>query len=658
MDTRDDVRRGSNSFRNDLTFDFLKVAMDENKYRLLHKINDPNDIKNLSINELPALCNEIRQYIIEVICKHPGHLGASLGTVEITVAIHYVFDTPYDNVVWDVGHQSYAHKILTGRKDKFDTIRQLGGLSGFPKISESEYDAFGVGHASTSVSAALGMAIAAQQNQESERNTIAIVGDGATTGGMIYEALNHTGSTKANMIVILNDNGIAIDESTGALKDYLLDLALSTNYNKIKEKLYSKLVEQGSNFNRDIIIQQIKRGMKSTCLSKSNLFESLGVRYFGPSNGHDVIQLVEILRQMKKIKGPKLFHCITVKGKGLTEAEKNQTKYHAPGIFDPGSGKTIQDDNSPYPKFQDVFGKTIVKLAESNKKIIGITPAMLSGSSLDIMMKQIPDRCFDVGIAEEHAVTFAAGLVAKGMQPYLAIYSTFLQRGYDQVIHDVALQQLPVVFCIDRAGLVGDDGPTHHGAFDLAFLRSIPNVIISAPMDEIQLQNLMYTAQFTKLPFAIRYPRGRGITADWELENYSTMEIGKGRRVIEGKDIAIVTIGKPGTFVNKAMEILQSRNQNITPSHYDMIFLKPLDIDLMNEICSKHKHIITVEDGTIIGGLGSAVIEFVAENGYSCKVKRLGIPDAFIEHGNPNELYRICGFNAEAIADAVTTCCS
>ena len=631
--------------------------MDLSNYKTLSKVATPSDLRSLDVSELPALCADIRKYIINVLCDHPGHVGSSLGAVELAVAIHYVFNTPYDNLVWDVGHQAYAHKILTGRRDLFDTIRQFHGLSGFPKMDESEYDSFGTGHASTSVSAALGMAIAAKENNELGRNSIAVVGDGSATGGMVFEAINNAGVAKANILIILNDNGIAIDKSVGAFKEYLLDLAVSQKYNNFRDKVWNHLVHRESlkEHPKDyFVIQQVKRGLKSSILDKSNFFEALGVRYFGPADGNDVIQLVDILTHLKYIKGPKLFHCITVKGKGLQAAEDNQVKFHAPGKFNPETGSIIVGDtiNVP-PKYQSVFGETILSLAKSNNSIIGVSPAMLSGSSLNIMKKAMPDRCFDVGIAEEHAVTFCAGLAARGMRPYLAIYSTFLQRGYDQVIHDVALQRLPVVFCIDRAGLVGDDGPTHHGAFDMAYLRSIPNMIISAPMDERELQDLLYTSQFARMPFAIRYPRGNAQFVDWHKDKYSIIRIGTGRKLIAGKDIAIITIGKPGNFVQQALNILQQKNIDIHPSHYDIRFLKPLDEDLMHDACKNHKYIITVEDGTIVGGLGSSVLEFISDNNYDCKVKRLGIPDDFIEHGKPEELYRLCGFDAIGIADTI-----
>ena len=635
--------------------------MSTSDYKILSDINTPYDVRKLNVSQLPELCAELRRYIIDVVSVHPGHFGSSLGAVELAVAIHYVFDTPYDNLVWDVGHQAYAHKIITGRKDVFHTIRQFGGISGFPKMSESEYDSFGTGHASTSVSAALGMAIAAEQQHEDNRNTIAVFGDGALTGGMIYEALNNAGFNKSNIILILNDNGIAIDKTTGYLKYNLLNLALSKRYNGFKDRLFNKLVgrkekraQDGETSHRDnFVLQQIKRGLKTSIFNNSNIFESLGVRYFGPTNGNDVIQLVEILKQLKDIQGPKLLHCITKKGNGFPAAEKDPVTYHAPGTFNAETGETKHSNAVCPPKYQDVFGETMVRLAKENDKIVTISPAMLSGSSLKLMEKTFPHRCYDVGIAEEHAVTFSAGLAASGMRPYLAIYSSFLQRGYDQVIHDVALQKLPVVFCIDRAGLVGEDGATHHGAFDMAYLRSIPNMIIAAPSNEFQLQDLLYTAQFTKLPFAIRYPRGNGMNIQWRKDKLEQINIGQGRQLVQGRDIAIVTTGKPTNFVEVAIKMAKETKPDINPSHYEMIFLKPIDVDLLHQICGNHKYIITVEDGTITGGLGSAVAEFVVENGYNCVVRRLGIPDGFIEHGTLEQLYRLCNFDAAGIASTL-----
>ncbi|MDL2228362.1 1-deoxy-D-xylulose-5-phosphate synthase [Bacteroidales bacterium OttesenSCG-928-K03] len=625
--------------------------MVDSRYKILSKINYPSDIKQLNIAELPELCKELRQYILEVISCNAGHLGSSLGAVELTVAIHYVFDTPNDNLIWDVGHQAYPHKILTGRKQEFDSIRTFGGISGFPKMTESEYDAFGTGHASTSISAALGMAIAAQRNGENEKHSIAVIGDGSMGGGMAFEAMNNAGATNANLLVVLNDNGIAIDKSVGAIKEYFLHMSMSKSYNDFRDKIWNILSGNEAKRRQRRMLRQVKSHVKASIFDEGNMFESLGMRYFGPTDGHDVIELVEILTKLKNLKGPKLLHCITVKGKGYLEAEKDQVRFHAPGTFDLETGNSTNEAKDLPPKYQDVFGETITKLAEENDKIIGITAAMPTGCSLNIMMEKFPERTFDVGIAEEHAVTFAAGLAAKGMKPYCAIYSTFLQRSYDQIIHDVALQKLPVVFCIDRAGLVGEDGPTHHGNFDLAYLRSIPNMIIAAPINEYDLQDMIYTAQFSELPYAIRYPRARGINQNWKKENFELIETGKGKILTQGKDIAVISIGHVGNEVIKALKMLEK--ENITPTHADIKFLKPIDETLLHEICKNHKKIITVEDGTIVGGLGTAVVEFISDNNYDCKVKRLGIPDRFIEQGSLSQLYKLCGIDAESIASEI-----
>ncbi|MDR2084643.1 MAG: 1-deoxy-D-xylulose-5-phosphate synthase [Bacteroidales bacterium] len=626
--------------------------MVDSRFKILSKINYPSDIKKLDITDLPELCKELRQYIIEVISCNAGHLGSSLGAVELTVAIHYVFDTPYDNLIWDVGHQAYPHKILTGRKQEFDTIRTYGGISGFPKMSESEYDAFGTGHASTSISAAFGMAIAALQNKEYDKHSIAVIGDGSMGGGMAFEALNNAGATNANLLIILNDNGIAIDKSVGAIKEYLLHMSMSKSYNDFRDKLWNILSGNEKKRRQRRMLRQIKHHIKSSIFDEGNLFESLGMRYFGPTDGHNVIELVENLIKLKSLKGPKLLHCITTKGKGYLEAEKDQVRFHAPGTFDIETGNSIEEVKDLPPKYQDVFGKTITKLATINDKIVGITAAMPTGCSLNIMMEKFPDRAFDVGIAEEHAVTFAAGLAAKGLKPYCAIYSTFLQRSYDQIIHDVALQKLPVVFCIDRAGLVGEDGPTHHGNFDLAYLRSIPNMIIAAPLNEYDLQDMMFTAQYSELPYAIRYPRCRGIYLNWEKENFEFVKTGKGKILRQGEDVAIISIGHIGNEVMKAIELAKEK-ADINPTHVDIKFLKPIDEELLHEICKNHKKIITVEDGTIVGGLGSAVLEFVSDNNYDCKVKRLGIPDKFIEHGSLSQLHKICEIDTESIMSEI-----
>jgi 1-deoxy-D-xylulose-5-phosphate synthase len=624
-----------------------------NEGSLLNNISGPADIRKLEPADLVRLSAELREFIIDVVSSNPGHFGASLGVVELTVALHYVFNTPYDKIIWDVGHQAYGHKILTGRRDRFHTNRKYKGISGFPRISESDYDAFGVGHSSTSISAALGMAVSAQRKGE-DRNIVAVIGDGAMTAGQAFEGLNNAGIEKTNILVILNDNNIAIDQNVGALKEYLLDITTSKTYNKFKDdvwKILGKIGKLGPNARS--LASQLEAGLKSTILDRSNLFEGMNFRYFGPIDGHDVLHLVEVLNDLKTIPGPKLLHCVTVKGKGFKLAEENQTKYHAPGIFDKETGEIIGSANIPGPlPYQDVFGNTILELALLNDKIYGITPAMPTGCSLSIMMKAMPERTFDVGIAEQHAVTFSAGLATQGIIPYCNIYSTFLQRAYDQVVHDVALQNLHVVFCIDRGGLVGSDGATHHGFFDIAFMRNIPNMIVSAPMDEIELRNLMYTAQLEKIqsPFSIRYPRGCGMHTDWKRP-FEEIEIGKSRTIAEGTDVAILSLGHPGNFVVEAIRSLSAGN--ISVAHYDMRFAAPLDTEILHKVFTRFNKVITVEDGILKGGFGSAVIEFMTDNGYSSHVKRLGIPDYFVEHGTQNELIRECGFDAEGIERAV-----
>jgi 1-deoxy-D-xylulose-5-phosphate synthase len=620
---------------------------------LLALINDPADLRKLKVGELPELCNEIRQFIIDIISTNPGHLGASLGTVELAVAIHYVFNTPFDKVIWDVGHQAYTHKILTGRKDVFHTNRMYKGISGFPRITESEYDAFGTGHSSTSISAALGMGVAANLNHQRDRHHVAVIGDAAISGGMAMEAMNNAGVSNANLLVILNDNGIAIDKNVGAIKDYLADIVTSGTYNKIRDKIWH-LLGGGTSYgqNSRAIVKQLGNALKSTLLNRSNLFEAFHFRYFGPVDGHDVIRLVKLLEDMKKIHGPKLLHVVTVKGKGYERAEKEQTVYHAPGIFDKNTGE-IQEDkchNQP-PKYQTVFGRTIVELAEANPKIVGITPAMSTGCSLNIMMTKMPDRTFDVGIAEQHAVTFSAGLAASGMIPFCNVYSSFMQRAYDQIIHDVALQKLNVVFCLDRGGLVGEDGATHHGSYDLAYLNCIPNMTVSAPMNEEYLRDLMFTAQLEgKGPFAIRYPRGRGVMPEWKTP-LKELPVGKGRMTRDGSDAAIISIGNVGNDAVAACKALEQSGYSV--AHFDMIFLKPLDTELLHVIFRKFRKIITVEDGTMMGGLGSAVIDFMAEHGYSARIKKLGIPDYFVEQGAIAELHHECGYDKEGIEKAM-----
>ena len=620
---------------------------------MLDRIDYPADIKKLKVEELVELSKELRQFIIDEVSTNPGHFGASLGVVELTVALHYVFNAPMDQIIWDVGHQAYGHKILTGRKKLFHTNRKAGGISGFPKMSESKYDSFGTGHSSTSISAALGMAIADRQ-KGIKRNVVAVIGDGAMTGGMAFEGLNHAGMENTDLLVILNDNSIAIDPNTGALKEYLTDIVTSKTYNKFKSEMWHLLgkISKIAPHARDYA-QKLENGMKSILLHQSNLFEALRFRYFGPVDGHDVVHLAKIIEDLKGIKGPKLLHVLTRKGKGFKQAELNQTAFHSPGRFNRETGEIIKTKSEvPQPPlYQDVFGHTILDLARKNDNIVAITPAMSSGCSLKPMMEALPERTFDVGIAEQHAVTFSAGLAAQGLIPFCNVYSTFMQRAYDQVIHDVALQKLQVIFCLDRGGLVGADGPTHHGVFDLAYMRNIPNMIISAPMDEEELRNMMYTAQLSNHgPFSIRYPRGRGVMTNWE-KPYHEIPIGKSRELHKGTDMAVLTVGHVGNFALEAILRLEAENYNI--SHYDMRFVKPLDEDCLHEVFKNFENIITVEDGTVVGGFGSAVVEFMCEHGYKARVKRMGVPDKFIEQGSQNELYKACGFDAEGIYAAV-----
>jgi len=622
---------------------------------LLSTIDSPADLKKLTREKLHQLCDELRQYIIDIVSVHGGHFGASLGVVELTTALHYVYNTPYDQLVWDVGHQAYGHKILTGRRDSFITNRKYNGISGFPKRSESEYDTFGVGHSSTSISAALGMAMAAKYKGELDRKCVAIIGDGAMTAGLAFEGMNHAGVADTDLLIVLNDNNMGIDPNVGALKEYLTDITTSPTYNKVKDDVWKLLgkLPVGKNFSR-AMGHKLAEGLKGMVSSSSNLFEALKLRYFGPIDGHNVAKLVDTLKDLREIPGPKLLHVVTVKGKGYALAEKEQTTWHAPGLFDKITGEIQKKkfDLPQPPKYQDVFGYTIIELAEKNEKIFGITPAMPSGSSLKYMMEKMPDRAFDVGIAEQHAVTVSAGMATQGMKVFCNIYSSFMQRAYDQVIHDVAIQKLPVIFCLDRAGLVGEDGPTHHGAYDIAYLRCIPNMIVSAPMNESELRNLMYTAQLdsTKLPFVIRYPRGEGVMAEWRTE-MKAIEVGNGRRLKEGKDIAILSFGHPGNFAASAIREL--KNDGINPAHYDMRFAKPLDEELLHEALRNYQKIVTVEDGCVEGGFGSAILEFMAQHNYRNEVKILGIPDSIVEHGTLKELQHECHYDAAAIADAV-----
>jgi 1-deoxy-D-xylulose-5-phosphate synthase len=626
----------------------------------LSQITVPSDLRtNFTEEQLPQVAQELRQYIVDVISEiGNSHFGASLGVVELTVALHYAFNTPEDQLVWDVGHQAYGHKILTGRREKFHTNRLKGGISGFPKRSESEYDTFGVGHSSTSISAALGMAVANHYKGETQRQHIAVIGDGAMTAGLAFEGLNHAGFEKdANLLVILNDNCMSIDPNVGALKEYLTDITTSHTYNKVKDEVW-KLLGKVSKFGPDAqtIASKVSHALKGTLLKQSNLFEAFNFRYFGPVDGHDVIGLAKVMADLKDIPGPKILHCVTRKGAGYKFSEEgNPTKWHAPGVFNKETGEIVKIvPKSPEPpKYQDVFGHSIVELAEKNDKIMGVTPAMPSGCSLNIMMQAMPKRAFDVGIAEQHAVTFSAGLATQGMVPFCNIYSSFMQRAFDQVLHDVAIQNLNVVFCLDRGGLVGADGATHHGAYDLAYMRMIPNMVVAAPMNEEELRNLMYTAQLPNQgPFSIRYPRGNGVMTEWKTP-FKEIKIGEGRKVTAGEDIAILTIGHPGNFAQKAIAALQGAGVSI--AHYDMRFVKPLDTLLLHEVFSKFKKVITVEDGCLMGGFGSAVLEFMVDQKYQAEVVRLGIPDEYIHHGTQEELWADCGFDTQSIIQTIST---
>ncbi len=636
--------------------------MDIQPGALLKTINSPADLKKISKDDLDKVVQELRQYIVDVVSVHGGHFGASLGVVELSVALHYVFNTPYDQLVWDVGHQAYGHKILTGRRDVFPSNRKYNGLSGFPKRSESEYDTFGVGHSSTSISAALGMAMASHYKGENDRQHIAVIGDGAMTAGLPFEAMNHAGAEKSNVLIILNDNCMSIDPNVGALKEYLTDITTSHTYNKVKDEVWNLLGKMpiGKAFSRSMA-QKLTEGLKGMVSSSANLFEALNLRYFGPIDGHNTTKLVETLSDLRDIPGPKILHIKTVKGKGYDLAEKDQTLWHAPGLFDKVTGEIKRKvfDVPQAPKYQDVFGHTIVELAEQNNKIFGITPAMPSGSSLKIMMDAMPHRAFDVGIAEQHAVTLSAGMATQGMKVFCNIYSSFMQRAYDMVIHDVAIQKLPVVFCLDRAGLVGEDGPTHHGCYDIAYMRCIPNMIVAAPMNEKELRHMMYSAQLPSLeyPISIRYPRGQGMFPDvpaaqggWRVP-FEEIKIGKGRKLTEGKDLAILSFGHPGNFAAEA--IRDARRAGVEAAHYDMRFAKPLDEELLHEVFAKFTKIITVEDGTVVGGFGSAILEFMNEHGYRAYISILGIPDRLVEHGSPKELYAEIGIDAAAIGEAI-----
>ena len=621
---------------------------------LLGNINNPDDLKKIPKDQLHQVCNELRQYIIDIVSVHGGHFAASLGVVELSVALHYIYNTPYDQLVWDVGHQAYGHKILTGRRDQFVTNRKYKGLSGFPKRSESEYDTFGVGHSSTSISAALGMAMAAKYKGEN-RKSIAVIGDGSLTAGMAFEAMNHAGVADSDVLIILNDNCMSIDPNVGALKEYLTDIATSPTYNKVRDEIWNLLGKMpvGKSTSRSLA-SKLEASVKGMVSKSSNLFEALQLRYFGPIDGHNITNLVDTLKDLRDIPGPKLLHVITTKGKGYELAEKDQTKWHAPGLFDKVTGEIFKKkiETPQPPKYQDVFGHTLVELAEANPLIMGVTPAMPSGSSLKFMMDKMPDRAFDVGICEQHAVTLSAGLATQGMRVFCNIYSSFMQRAFDQVVHDVAIQKLPVVLCLDRAGLVGEDGPTHHGCYDISYLRCIPNLIVSAPMNEQELRNLMYTAQLdsTGLPFVIRYPRGEGVMPEWKTP-LTAIEIGKGRKIKDGKEVAILSFGHPGNFATTAIRNL--RSEGIDPAHYDIRFVKPLDEALLHEVFTNYAKIVTVEDGTVVGGFGTAILEFMNANGYKADITILGIPDRLVEHGTLKELHSECAYDAAGIEAAV-----
>ena len=617
--------------------------MMHSEYKWLDRIDSPDDLKKLSGSDLRQYCDELRQYIIEQCSSNPGHLASSLGAVELAVALHYVFNTPDDKIVWDVGHQTYAHKIITGRREAFRTNRKLGGISGFPRMSESPYDAFGGGHASVSISAAFGMAKAAELKGE-QRQVVAVIGDGSMTGGLAFEGLNNAGASKqTNLLVILNDNNMAIDQATGALKNYLVKISTSRRYNAIKRRLWRILSHTPAVLR---FCQKAGNAVKQGLLKNSNLFESLNFRYFGPIDGHNLPELVRVLTALQRIEGPKLLHVMTVKGKGYKPAECNKPVWHAPGKFNPETGERIVS-KTEVARYQDVFGQTLLELARADERIVGITPAMPSGSSMNILMKEMPERCFDVGIAEGHAVTFSAGMAAAGMVPFCNIYSSFMQRAYDNVIHDVAIQRLPVVMCLDRGGLVGEDGATHHGAFDLAYFGTVPNLTVAAPMNELELRNMMFTALEAGRPFAIRYPRGNGAGVAWRDEPFAAMEIGRGRCLKEGERIAVLTIGTVGNFASEAIARMEA--DGIRVAHYDLRFAKPLDQELLHEVGRKFRCVVTVEDGALRGGVGEAVVAFFCEHGYLPKVVSLGIPDRFVEHGTPAQLYAQCGYDAEGI---------
>lgn len=626
----------------------------DNSYPLLKTIDTPADLRSLKVEQLPEVCKELRQKIIDELSCNPGHFGSSLGVVELTVALHYIFNTPYDRIVWDVGHQAYGHKILTGRRDVFHTNRKLNGIRPFPSPKESEYDTFTCGHASNSISAALGMAVAAKHKGENNRHVVAIIGDGSMSGGLAFEGLNNASSTPNNLLIILNDNNMAIDRSVGGMKQYLLNLQTSESYNRFRYKVSRLLQKWGIlNDSRKKSLIRFNNSLKSMLTQQQNVFEGMNIRYFGPIDGHDVNGLAKVLKDIKDMQGPKLLHIHTTKGKGFEPAEKAATIWHAPGKFDKETGKRIVADTEGMPPlYQDVFGHTLLELAKQNDKIVGVTPAMPSGCSMNILMKEMPERGFDVGIAEGHAVTFSGGMAKDGLIPYCNIYSSFMQRAYDNIIHDVAIHKQHVVFCLDRSGLVGEDGPTHHGAFDLAYLRSIPNLTIASPMNEHELRKLMFTAQLPDMgPFAIRYPRGRGELVDWRCP-LEEVEVGKGRKLKDGKDIAVLSLGPIGNEATRAIQAAEAQSGK-SIAHYDLRFLKPLDEKMLDEIGKNFKFIVTIEDGVLKGGMGSAVLEFMADHGYTPTVRRIGLPDSFVQHGTPKELYQICGMDAESIKNVL-----
>ncbi len=622
---------------------------------LLEKINIPADLRRLPQEDLKEVCAELRQFIIDILSRNPGHLGASLGTVELTVALHYVFNTPFDRIVWDVGHQAYGHKILTGRRERFHTLRHLGGISGFPNPEESEYDAFIAGHASNSISAALGISTASELRNETDRHVVAVIGDGAMTGGLAFEGLNNASNNPNNLLIILNDNDMAIDQNVGGMSSYLVDITTSQTYNKMRYDLYRMMrkINLITEDRRENILR-FNNSLKALISRQHNLFEGFSIRYFGPVDGHDVSDLVQKLSDIKDMKGPKLLHIKTQKGKGFKPAEDSATEWHAPGKFDKETGKRILSVDLNQPQlYQDVFGHTLVELAEQDERVVGVTPAMPTGCSMSFLMKRFPERAFDVGIAEGHAVTFSAGLAIEGMIPFCNIYSSFMQRAYDEVIHDAALQKLHIVFCLDRAGLVGEDGATHQGVFDLAYMRPIPNLTIASPINEVDLRNLMYTGyQDDAGTFVIRYPRGKGELYDWQ-QPLRILPVGKGRKLREGTDIAVLSIGPIGNEVKKAIEMIVEDSPSV--AHYDMIYLKPIDEEILHEVGKRFKYIVTVENGVRSGGLGSIVAEFMTENGYAPRIKRIGVPDQFIEHGTIPELFKICGMDAESIFEQLTT---